>query len=97
MEAIRELATHLKRKLLVLAQDILQNGLNPSDLPFVMPLNDDRKRYIVLEGNRRLAALKSLENPEPLSGAIDNATFEEFRALVGSTSRTPLNRLSACA
>jgi len=63
-EAIRALisAPKQKQKLLRLAQDIVEHGLNLSELPIVMPSNGDHQ-YIVLEGNRRLAAIKLLENP----------------------------------
>lgn len=92
-EALRSLAGHMKRKLLVLAQDILESGLNPADLPFVMPLNDDRKRYLVLEGNRRLAALKVLENPEPIAGAVDPKLLGEFRDLSKQYQSSPIESI----
>src|SRR5438552_5600127 len=89
-EALRALAEHLKRKLIVLAEDILEWGTNPGDPPYVIPLHDDRKRYLVLEGNRRLAALKALENPEPLSGAVDPKLFAEFRELSKRYQSSPI-------
>lgn len=63
-EALNTIADDQKDKLLALLRDIIENGLNPSDLPIVMP--DPRKDngYIVLEGNRRIAALKLLKKPE---------------------------------
>jgi len=48
------------RKLVALARDIVQEGINPADLPIVVPDGDAR---IVIEGNRRLAALRLLSNP----------------------------------
>jgi len=77
-EAWRSLAMLLDRKLLVLARDIVAYGIDPSTLPIVMSSGDDAKRYIVLEGNRRLAALKSLENPEAIVGAIPQPTLNEM-------------------
>lgn len=79
-EALRELAQLLDRKLLRLAQDIVSYGIDPSTLPIVMASGDDAKRYIVLEGNRRLAALKALENPDVLTGAIPPSTLQDIRA-----------------
>jgi hypothetical protein len=78
-EALRELAKHLGRQLLALSADIVNHGLNPSDLPIVMPTGDDTKRYLVLEGNRRLAALRILENPEIILGAVDNNILAAMR------------------
>lgn len=63
-KAMQALARHQGQKLLKLATDIVHYGLNPSELPIVMPFKDELERYVVLEGNRRLAALKALENPE---------------------------------
>jgi hypothetical protein len=80
-EALRTFAQHLKSKLVVLAADIIRNGVDPSALPIVMPLGDDTKRYVVLEGNRRLAALRLLENPEVIVGAVDSGIVKDMREL----------------
>ena len=61
-QAQRALAHELQRKVQAIAADIVKFGLNPLELPVVMASEDGR--YIVLEGNRRLGALKALENPE---------------------------------
>jgi hypothetical protein len=80
-EALRAIAQLLKRKLIVLAKDIVNHGINPAKLPIVMPIGDDTKRYVVLEGNRRLAALRLLENPELIVGAVDVSVLEDMRKL----------------
>jgi hypothetical protein len=51
-------------KLAVLAKDIMSNGINPADR--VMVIADDKEggQFIVLEGNRRLTAVKLLNNPD---------------------------------
>jgi hypothetical protein len=46
-----------------------------------MPLRDDLKRYVVLEGNRRLAALRVLENPEVLIDAVPKGMLATLRRL----------------
>ena len=89
-EALREIAKAQGRKLLVLAKDILKNGLSPSDLPIVMPMNDDKKRYRVLEGNRRLAALKVLESPESIAGVLDPKMMAELRDLSKTYQDSPI-------
>lgn len=66
-EALNTIASEQKDKLLVLLRDIIDHGLNPSDLPIVMPDAQRSNGYIVLEGNRRIAALKLLRNPEILT------------------------------
>lgn len=49
------------KKLLNLAKHISKNGLDPTELQLAFPNGTDS--YTVIEGNRRLAALKLLVNP----------------------------------
>jgi hypothetical protein len=96
-EAQRALAEHQQRKLLVLAKSIVQKGLDKSNLPIVMPANDDLKRYLVLEGNRRLTALRALENPDSLVGAVDAAVLNEMRELSRTYQSTPIELVQCLA
>ncbi|EOA5802178.1 hypothetical protein ACH5C7_001480 [Escherichia coli] len=50
------------RKILKLAEHIALYGLDTTELQLVTP--DDEGNYIVLEGNRRLTALKLLQRPD---------------------------------
>ena len=38
-------------------------------------------RYVVVEGNRRITALRALENPDLLSGEVSKAVLNKFRKL----------------
>lgn len=87
--AHQALAQHQQRKLQMLARDIVQHGINPSELPIVMALKDDLNRFIVIEGNRRLAALKALENPDSLVGAVGSAVLSDFRRLSREYHKNP--------
>lgn len=60
-EAIEMMALEQNDKIFNLASDIIENGLNPLDMILVTPINTNR--YLVLEGNRRITALKLLQNP----------------------------------
>ena len=80
-DAIRAIASTQNRKLTRLANDILEHGTNPTDLLLVMPIDGTKIRHVVLEGNRRLATLKILGNPEMIRGAVDNSTLEQFKKL----------------
>jgi hypothetical protein len=51
-------------KVLALAKDIVSYGLNPADHVMVMEHKTDSGTYVVLEGNRRIAALRLLNNPD---------------------------------
>lgn len=50
------------KKILRLAEHIAENGLDPTELQLVTP--DEDGNFIVLEGNRRLTALKLLQRPD---------------------------------
>ncbi len=88
-EAQRALANEQKRKLQVLARDIVEYGLNPLELPVVSPTEDGR--YTVLEGNRRLTALKALENPDSITEAVDAGVLKEIRRLSKRYHETPID------
>lgn len=72
-DALNTIADEQKGKLLVLLKDILENGLNPSDVPIVMPDPTRNNGYVVLEGNRRIAALKLFKKP----GILTNETVRK--------------------
>src|SRR5262249_12785674 len=68
-------------KLCNLAEDIVDKGLNPTELIMVTPA-DELGIHTVLEGNRRIAALKLLNSPELLrSVGLRSALEERFRGL----------------
>lgn len=92
-EAMRGIAKDQNRKLAALAKDIVENGINLGDLPYVMPLNDARNRYVVLEGNRRLVALKALENPQPLVGAVDVNVLADLREFSKQYQQAPIETI----
>lgn len=89
-ETTRALAREQQRKLVALAKDIVAYGLSPSELPIVMPTETDPGRFIVLEGNRRLTALKGLENPDSLEGAVDSSVLKEMRNLSKKYQESPI-------
>jgi hypothetical protein len=62
-DALREMIIDQADKLVNLARDIIEKGINPSELTIVTPDDGSIDEYVVLEGNRRLAALKLLTNP----------------------------------
>jgi hypothetical protein len=62
-EAIQKIIEDQDVKLIVLAESIVTDGLNPMDRWLVVKSPTERGKYIVLEGNRRLATLQLLHNP----------------------------------
>lgn len=69
-DAIHAMLRAEGKKTLELAQDILENGLNVAERPMVIRADDDPKRYVVLEGNRRLTALRILAQPSSAAAAV---------------------------
>ncbi len=67
-EALQKIVSDQKTKLVKLAQSIVDYGLNPMDRFLVLRLNQTPKRYIALEGNRRVAVFKLLTKPSVMSG-----------------------------
>jgi len=88
-EAQRTLAQKQGKKVLKLAKHILQYGLNPLELPAVSRRPDGR--FIVLEGNRRLVALKALDNPDTLADAVTPKVLSEMRKLSKQYQEAPID------
>lgn len=63
------------RKTVLLAENIADVGLNPSELMIVIQ-GDRRGHYVVLEGNRRLAAMKLLSLPARLGDSPLSKPFQ---------------------
>src|SRR5258707_8409620 len=68
-DALQKIIEDQDAKLIVLAESIVEDGgLNPMDRLLVIKSPDDHGKYIVIEGNRRFAAIKILHNPAVLTG-----------------------------
>ena len=90
-EVIRASAAHQGNKLIILAGDIVNHGLNPSDLPIIRAIKGGR--YVVWEGNRRLTALKALENPDTLAGAVTPKVLRQLRDLSRRYREAPIEEV----
>ncbi len=77
-EAINTMINKMKSKLKKQAEDIAQNGLNPTESLSVTKAYRGRK-YIVHEGNRRLTAIKLIDNPRII--LLDEKTKAFFQKL----------------
>lgn len=80
-EAIDKMIENQGDKLYNLAEDIAKNGLNLSDRVQVAPSDHDTTKFNVLEGNRRIAALKLLSNPEIIDNPAKSHLKNKFRKL----------------
>jgi len=82
-DALQKIIDDQDVKLAVLAESILEDGgLNPMDRLLVVKSDDSESKYVVIEGNRRLAAIKILHNPAVLTGLeVRSALQKRFEAL----------------
>lgn len=85
-EIIHALLTDGGSKLVKLADDIATNGLNPLDGFLV--LRESASSMVVLEGNRRLASIKLLANPELTSIPKYQKRFRDLRRKVAAPIHT---------
>jgi hypothetical protein len=77
-DAIRALIEEQKNKLVNLAKDVMDNGLSPLETILVISDPDDRRRHTVVEGNRRVAAMKLVSQPDL---AADTTWHNAFKRL----------------
>lgn len=66
------------KKLVNLAKDIIAVGLNPFDLPLVIDAADGNNNFIVIEGNRRLAAIQLMLKPELAENTSLHGSFKKL-------------------
>lgn len=81
-EAIRTMLDEQSDKIINLAEDIIKFGLNPSESTIVSPVASVKGIFVVLEGNRRVTALKLLENADLAS--FDKILHKKFKELSAS-------------
>lgn len=92
--ALLALANQQGQRIVSLAADIVEHGLDPTNLPAVIPTNDRQKRYFVIEGNRRVAALKALETPSLISPALNAASRKRLNNLAKKFSQNPISTIN---
>ncbi len=83
-----------EHKLTNLAEDLLaMKGPSPGEPIWVTRDINKRGMYVVLEGNRRVAALKILETPALADGTV---VEEAFTILAKQYAENPIRELEAC-
>lgn len=96
-EAIDVMLRDQGEKLYRLAEDIVTNGLNPSEGLMVTPIEDvktTKKLYKVLEGNRRITALKLLAIPESIEGEEFSKLKSKFQKLHKLYAQNPISSVT---
>lgn len=92
-EAIKTMIEDQGEKLLKLAEDIHNEGLNPGDPIFVVKHEKHENQFNVLEGNRRVTALKLLENPD-LIPETNKSLLNKFKKISERFSKSPIEKVS---
>ena len=90
-EALTVMIENQRGKLVELANDIAINGLNPSDLCMVTPQENGGK-FKVLEGNRRITALKLLNNNN-LIPEEHESFLNRFKGLSSDYKKNPIKNV----
>lgn len=80
-EALNKIVDDQKKKLLLLAKDIAKHGLSEIDVIAVFP-DTDEGYYRVAEGNRRISALKLMQNPQLIAANFPSLS-KEFSEIEG--------------
>lgn len=78
-EAFGSMADVQGAKLIALCDHIVNHGLSPAQKFIVMP--DDTDQFVVLDGNRRLTALRALEQPDLITDRLTPANAAELKRL----------------
>lgn len=91
-EAIRIMIEKQKNKLANLAQDIIEHGLNPSEDIIVIPSERNTKKYRILEGNRRVTALKLLQNPNLIPEKF-KTLLNRFKKMISDYDKKPISEI----
>lgn len=83
-ETIQAMVEDQQGKLSTLAEHIIENGLNPTDIILVRPQG---KQWLVLEGNRRVTALKLVNEPDlvPSQYAKLKRDFQKLNAVLDNS------------
>ena len=92
-EAIRLMLKTQGNKVFALAKHLAENGTNPASLPIVIPAKENSGMYYVLDGNRRLTALRLLERQELGDGIFDRSVLQGIKDLAVKYKNNPIREL----
>jgi hypothetical protein len=94
-DTLQRLLDDQEEKLFALAESITSDGMSPIDRLLVVRENNGSDRFIALEGNRRVAALKILSNPSVLTGLQLKASLQKrFEELAKNFDRSAVEPIA---
>lgn len=92
-DAIEAMVNRLGEKLLGLARDVVAYGTDPTSLPLIVPIAGQKSQYTVREGNRRVVALKLLNNPDLAAEAWTAPRLKRLRTLANEFKKSPIRQI----
>lgn len=94
-DALQKILDDQEEKLFALAEHIVDEGLSPIDRLLVLREKEGSDRFIALEGNRRVAALKILVNPHMLTSLQTKASLQKrFEGLAKRFDRKEIESIA---
>jgi hypothetical protein len=94
-DALQKVVRDQRVKLVRLAQSIADKGLSPIERLMVLQVSAKPKQYIPLEGNRRVAVLTFLTQPEVMTGLDMPVSMKNiFERLANEFDRTTVEPIS---
>lgn len=92
-EAIRALIRQQGSKIVNLAVDVNSDGLSQGERFMVIEPEDKKKPYISVDGNRRLVALKVLENPSLADGILNVSQMKALKKEADIFANDPIDEV----
>ncbi|MDP1730175.1 MAG: hypothetical protein Q8L54_03160 [Devosia sp.] len=94
-EALQKVVKDQGAKLVRLAESIVEHGLSPIERLMVLEVSAKPRRFIALEGNRRVTALRLLVNPAAMTGldmpVTTRKALERLAAVFDKTKVEPID------
>jgi hypothetical protein len=92
-EAIRAMVKQQGEKIVNLAADIAEHGISAAERFMALEQENSRFRYISLDGNRRLVALKLLHEPLLADGIMSGRLLTRLKRLANTFSDDPIDEI----
>lgn len=89
----RALANLMRDQFLPIVEDIVREGLDPTALFAVVPTEVRGEQYSVIEGNRRLLALKALDRPAIVEGVLTIGRQRRLSSLSDEFHSAPISAI----
>jgi hypothetical protein len=94
VDTLHDLWQRLPTKLLGLARHIAEKGLDPTARLLVIPSSAPAGTFTVLEGNRRIAALRALEDVDSVRERLAAGQLKKLATSAEAYRKAPIDKVS---